>query len=290
MKTLNIFQKGWNYSQDGPGNRLVYHLQGCNMRCPWCSNPEGLSKDGVLMVTPEKLLDNICPHGAVYHQSVNRELCADCQTRECLSKNRNLGIKFSCREYLIDDLITEVKNSRAFFYDGGGVTLTGGEATLQFEAIRNFCSRLKTEKINTALETNGTYPRLFELFPLADTLIMDLKHYDGEIHRKITGVDNKVIIENINRAVQEGCNLLVRIPVIPGFNDSDNDARQFAGILKQFSTAKFFVELLAYHDYGKVKWEQCGMNYTFKIAGLPSGRLTANAAILQEYGLNIIHT
>jgi pyruvate formate lyase activating enzyme len=290
MTTIKLFRKGWNYSQDGPGNRLVYHLQGCNMRCPWCSNPEGLSKDGVLLVYPEKLLDEVCPHGAIHQQQIDRALCNICKTRECLIQNKNLGIQFSCREYPVADLLAEVQNSRALFYDGGGVTLTGGEATLQFEAIYHFCSLLKTEKVDTALETNGTHPRLGELFAVIDTLIMDLKHYDGKRHRETTGVDNGLIIENIEKAVRAGRKLLIRIPLIPGFNDSEADAYQFAEILKPFSGASLAVELLPYHEYGKVKWAQCGMEYSLKTAGLEGGKLQATAAVLQKYGLNLIHT
>ena len=97
--TLRIFQKGFHFSQDGPGNRLVYHLQGCNLRCPWCANPEGL-----------------CPEGGT--------------------------------EYTVDALVEEVLRSRMLFFEGGGVTLTGGEATLQFAAVREFLTRLHREEIS----------------------------------------------------------------------------------------------------------------------------------------------
>jgi pyruvate formate lyase activating enzyme len=290
MDTLKIFRKGWNYSQDGPGNRLVYHLQGCNLRCPWCSNPEGLAKEGALLVYPEKLLDRVCPHGAINGQKVNRKLCDSCQTRECLTLNRNLGIQSSCREYSVEDLVAEATQSRPLFYDGGGVTLTGGEATLQFETVHSLCCALKAGRVNTALETNGTHPRLLELFAVIDTLIMDLKHYNSRIHRETTGVGNEMIVENIKRAARAGQNLLIRIPLIPDFNDSEDDAREFARFLRQLPDDRLTVEILPYHEYGKVKWEQCGMEYAFQTAGLAAGKLETTVAILQKHGLKLVWT
>jgi pyruvate formate lyase activating enzyme len=290
MDKLKIFRIGWNYSQDGPGNRLVCHLQGCNLRCPWCSNPEGFAADGALLVYPEKLLDRVCPYGAIRNQRVDRERCGNCQTRECLTKNKNLGIQSSCREYSIEELVAQAVRSRPLFYDGGGVTLSGGEATLQFDAVAGLCRALKAERINTALETNGTHPRLCELFAGLDTLIMDFKHYDSRIHREVIGAANEIIVENIKRAACAGPNLLIRIPLIPDFNDSEDDAREFARFLRQLPDDRFAVELLPYHEYGKIKWEQCGMEYAFQTPGLAAGKLETTAAVLQKHGVKLMKT
>jgi pyruvate formate lyase activating enzyme len=290
MNKLKIFQKGWNYSQDGPGNRLVYHLQGCNMRCPWCSNPEGLSKDGTLMVDEGKLVDAVCPNGAIQNKKINRNVCLSCHIRECITKNKNLGIRFPCHEYTVESLVAEAQRARSLFYDGGGVTLTGGEATLQFEALKEFLTILKAGNINTALETNGTHPRLPELFPMIDTLIMDMKHYESGIHQQVIGIGNHVTIGNIQKAVREHADTWLRIPLIPGFNDGDEDARQFAGFFKQLPVRKVPIEVLAYHEFGKVKWSQCGLEYSFSTACLPKVRLKEFSDILRQYDLNLIHT
>ena len=135
---LRIFQKGFNYSQDGPGNRLVYHLQGCNLHCPWCANPEGLPLRG--------------------------------------------GV-----DYTIAALVDEVISSKMMFFDGGGVTLTGGEVTVQPEEVREFLSELHRLGIHTCIETNGGSDCLEALFPLVDYLIMDIKHYDSDIHKAVIG-------------------------------------------------------------------------------------------------------
>ena len=114
---MQIFQKGFNFGQDGPGNRLVYHLQGCNMKCIWCSNPEGISVKG----------------------------------------GRNVSVK---------ELFEECCRSRMMFYGGGGVTFTGGEATLQKEELKELLQVLREAQIHTAIETNGTSVHLPELLPL----------------------------------------------------------------------------------------------------------------------------
>ena len=128
INEVKLFQTGWNYSQDGPGNRLIFHFQGCNFDCPWCSNPEGRSPQGELFVRPEFLTPGICPRGAVSGAGLKRNVCKTCAGRECLDKNRNQGIRFTAQTHNIDELVKQALESVPLFFDGGGVTVTGGEA------------------------------------------------------------------------------------------------------------------------------------------------------------------
>ena len=211
---LHIFQKGFNYSQDGPGNRLVLHLQGCNLRCPWCSNPEGLPRTGGTAVS-------------------------------------------------LDELLAQALSCRMMFFDGGGVTLTGGEATGQFDGVKEFLTRLRANGIHTALETNGLHPRLPELFPLVDHLMMDCKHHNPEIHRRVTGASNARTHRNMALAMEAGMNPAIRIPLIGGFNASREDARQFAALFRSLGLpGRGTVELLPYHEYGREKYAARGLAYT----------------------------
>ena len=240
---LYLFQKGFHYAQDGPGNRLIYHLQGCNLRCPWCSNPEGLSFEGGT-------------------------------------------------EYSVDALIDEVLRSRPMFFDGGGVTLTGGEVTGQADGALALLSAVHEKGVSTCIETNCISPRLPEFFPHLDLLIIDVKHYDGEKHRAVTGASNERTLENLSRALDAGVKTLVRIPLIGGFNASEEDARAFASLFSPLrERGDLSVELLSYHEYGRVKYEKLGLPYTMgKEAYVSREDLEKFSDVLTASGIKMIKT
>ncbi len=287
MSNIKIFQKGFNFSQDGPGNRLVIHLQGCNMNCPWCSNPEGMDFNGSL-IKKATLKPEACPLGAISNNSVDRNICRDCFKKECISKFG--GLKCSCIEVSTEDLLKECLRCEPMFFDGGGVTLTGGEPTLQFEALLELLSKLKEKGIHTALETNATNPRLPELFELVDFLITDIKHYDNDMHKSVTGVENTTVIENISRAAQTRKQLLIRIPLIGGFNCREGDGKGFSALLSKICTEVCSVELLKYHEYGKDKWLNCGKDYVVKDAYVSNEVFNLFKTELVSKGLNIVKT
>lgn len=200
---MRIFNKGFNFAQDGPGNRLVYHLQGCNMRCIWCSNPEGMTLNGG-------------------------------------------------KEYEIEELFDECRRSKLMFFSGGGVTFTGGEATLQHNELLKLLKLLKEENIHTAIETNGTDSKLSEILPYIDYLIMDFKHYDSELLKKYTGIGNENIKKNFEENCKNGRQQHIRIPLINGINTQNPEG--FAEYFSGFNTENTTFEFLAYHEYGKEKW------------------------------------
>ena len=240
---LSVFQKGFHYSQDGPGNRLIYHLQGCNLRCPWCSNPEGLSVKG----------------GTAYP---------------------------------VSELVDEVIRSRPMFFDGGGVTLTGGEVTMQADGALKLLSSVHAHGISTCIETNGISDRLPELFPYIDVLIMDIKHYDAEKHRCVTGVGNERTVKNLSLAIEAKKNIIVRIPLIGGFNASVEDAHEFAQLFVGLGLDKHgTVEILPYHEYGKKKYEDLGMEYTMnENAKITTDMLSSFSDVLIQRGIKMIRT
>lgn len=238
---IRLFQKGFNFAQDGPGNRLVYHLQGCNLACPWCSNPEGMTFTGGTAVT-------------------------------------------------VEALVAEAQRCRPLFFDGGGVTFTGGECTCQFDALKEALTRLREAGIHTVIETNGTSPRLPELFPLLDMLIMDCKHHDPAVHQHFTGLSNRQTLDNLAAACREHPNLLVRIPLIGGVNASEEDAERFAALFASHNTGNTRFELLLYHEYGKDKWEKCGKTYTMKDAFVSPEERAKYEDILRAAGLQVVRT
>ena len=233
---MKIFQKGFNFNQDGPGNRLVYHLQGCNMRCIWCSNPEGMAQQG---------------------------------GKECN----------------VEDLADECKRSRLMFFGGGGVTFTGGEASLQHEELLRLLQLLHADKIHTAIETNGTSPRLQDLLPYIDYLIMDFKHYDSDRLRQFTGVGNENIKKNFEAQCISGRQQHIRIPLIHGFNDDCPEG--FAEYFSQFNTDNTVFEFLMYHEYGKEKWKE---KYLVQDGFVTKEVVKKYQTVFQSFGLTVIHT
>lgn len=286
--TLKIFQKGFNYSQDGRGNRLVYHMQGCNMRCPWCANPEGMKMDGVILTDKEWLRDGLCPKGAVKDGRLDRTECEVCKERACLDpKYRNKGIRLSFEEKPIEEIYEEIISSSPMFYDGGGVTFTGGEATMQFDALKELLIRLKSAGIHTAVETNGSHVRLPELFPYVGQLIMDCKHWNGETHMKYTGVPIDTVLENIRRAALEHGAVDIRIPLIGGVNDSVRDMEEFICLFETMGKAHVTFEILKYHEFGKNKWEECGWRYKMdERAHVTAGQIKQFQKMIVNHGLN----
>ena len=200
---MRIFQKGFNFEQDGDGNRLVYHMQGCNMRCAWCTNPESMSAEG--------------------------------------------GIEVS-----VDEIVQESISCIPMFFDGGGITFTGGEPTFQFQELKQALSALKNAGINTAIETNATSPRLPELFDFIDIFIMDFKHWDSTKSKEFCCVGNEIIKENFEKICRLGKRAIVRIPLVNGVN---SQPLGFADYFSQFDTSNVVFEFLPYHEYGKAKWK-----------------------------------
>lgn len=287
---IKVFQKGFNYSQDGEGNRLVYHLQGCNMKCRWCANPEGMSIEGALFAEPEWLINSVCPKGAIKDKKVNRAFCNECLEKNCITEHKSKGIRLSFQEYEVKDIIEEITSSSPMFYDNGGVTFTGGEPTLQFEALFAVLREVKKQGINTAIESNGSNPRLEELFPYIDQLIMDCKQLDEVKHIEATGISNKIIKENIIKACRQHPKVHIRVPVIGGVNDSYSDMQAFVEFFDSIKGDNVTFEVLAYHEFGKMKWEQCGYQYTMKDGFVPPDKIKLFQKMIIDKGLNYKRT
>ena len=233
---MRIFHKGFNFGEDGPGNRLVYHLQGCNMHCPWCSNPEGMGMTG--------------------------------------------GVELS-----VDEMLDECIRSRMLFFSGGGVTFTGGEATVQYDELFSLLSRLREAGIHTAIETNGTSARLGELLSEVDYLMMDFKHFDDGRLRTVTGVGNAVIKQNYEQNCRRGRQQHIRIPLIGGFNAEDPHG--FAAYFSAHDTAHTVFELLPYHEYGREKWKGA---YTVEDGFVSADTVARFRQVFSEYQLKLITT
>ena len=287
---LAVLRRGFNYSQDGQGNRLVIHVQGCNLRCPWCSNPEGIAPEGTVMESAQPVPAQVCPFGGIRDGRLVRSVCATCRERPCLRHPDRMALKLSCEYQEVDSLLTECEQARPLYFDGGGVTVSGGEPTLQFEATQALLQGLSERDIHTAIETNGFHPRLPELFPVIGQLIMDCKHTDPALHRAVTGGDNLGTLRNLGLAFAQHPNVLVRTPLIHGFNDGKAALEGFLGFYRQHDTRHARFEFLRYHEYGAVKWKQCGMEYTVHDAAVPEATREAFEHAFRADGYTVVRT
>jgi len=212
---------------DGPGIRTVVFFKGCPLRCVWCSNPESQNP------RPEKMWDS---------QGKKNSIVGEYKT--------------------IDEIVTEVMKDLPFYEEsGGGVTLSGGEVLYQAEFATELLKVLKEKEIHTAAETTGfAENKVFSAFiAQVDSLYFDVKHYDDNKHRQGIGVSNQLILTNLAYALSHHSDLTVRIPVIPDYNDSCEDAQQFAKLFNQMGVDK--IELLPFHQFGQKKYEELNRSY-----------------------------
>lgn len=234
---MKILQKGFNYSQDGPGNRLVYHLQGCNFSCKWCSNA-----DSIPLENP------------------------------------------NAKDYSVDEVFDEIMRSRMMFFDNGGVTFTGGEVCMQSKELIELLKKLKKSNINTCIESNASLPSIKDVAEYIDYLIVDFKHYNDEIHKKWVGVSNKTVKDNIEYFLLSSRQLHIRIPVIHGVNDSPDG---FVDYFKNFKCQNAVFEFLAYHEFGKDKWQG---NYEISDGFLPPETINSFTEKFENHGLKTVVT
>jgi len=251
---------------DGPGIRTTVFMKGCPLRCLWCSNPESQDFSPSLMVRDIQCKGcgacvKACPQQAITltqeaGRKIHREQCNQCLlcTQACLYHSLNV-----CGEYMEPgEVLEEVLKDRTFYRNSdGGMTVSGGEALSQSEFVIHLLEECKREGLHAALDTSGygRWEELEALLPLVDLLLFDLKHLDSSEHQRTTGVGNEIILENLEKA-SKITPVWLRIPLIAGFNDSEDHIEKIASLGKERGAQK--ISFLPYHEGGKTKNEQLG--------------------------------
>ena len=219
---------------DGPGIRTTVFLKGCPLRCQWCSNPESQLDHIQILYDQEKCVHcqtcvHVCPHHAIKHQNqriiIQQDQCVGCLSCVQACPQKALSHEGELKD--TDEIVRICLQDQDFYEESdGGVTISGGEGMSQPAFVRELVEKLKAKNIHMAIETTGYIePDIFhELAPLFDLLLFDVKHYDSQQHFKGTAVYNELIISNLKWAIEHHIEVLPRIPVIPDFNASLDDA------------------------------------------------------------------
>lgn len=231
---------------DGPGIRTVVFFKGCNLDCRWCHNPESKSSYAQLGLLTEKCIGcGVCR--TVCEHSDSCVFCGDC-TESCPAEAR----KLYGRKYTADELHEIILADRDYYLaTGGGVTFSGGECMMYPDFLAELAQKCADSGISSAIDTAGNVPwRHFErILPYADCFLYDIKALDPELHKMGTGTGNTLILENLDRLISEGKQIIIRTPVIPGYNDGEELER-----IKAYCAARNLThELLAYHSIGEIK-------------------------------------
>ena len=240
---------------DGPGIRTTVFFKGCNLRCAWCHNPESQSPKPQMMFHKNKCTGcGKCKEKCPNHLE-SCELCGKC-TLYCPGDAREICGK----EYSVDAVMREILKDKAFYENsGGGVTFSGGECMLQIDFLEEILKACKENGIHTAVDTAGHVP--FEYFeriiPYTDLFLYDVKCFDSDKHQRYTGVPNELILSNLKRLLEAGKTIWVRIPIIPTFNDSEDEMRRIKDFLLSCGDPEK-IELLPYHAMGEHKYAAIG--------------------------------
>ena len=251
---------------DGDGIRTTVFLKGCPLKCVWCHNPEGIDIKSQIAYNEVKCIScgeciSVCPQSA--HKLSNdrhvfeREKCTACGN--CADVCLGNALTFYGKEMSVEEILRILLEDKDFYeLYGGGITLSGGECLCQADFCSELLMKIKSEGINTAIDTCGYVSKeaIDRVLPYTDTFLYDIKAMDEDVHMKCTGKSNKLILENLKYIDSFDKSIEIRINYVPSFNDSQMN--KIAEFLKSFKNIKA-VKVLPYHNYAGSKYSALGM-------------------------------
>ncbi len=281
---------------DGPGIRTTVFLKGCPLKCLWCHNPESIGKESQLGFLEHKCTScgrcvTVCKSGAHYINGDGKHifdrskctLCGKCE-KACPGK----VLTYYGKKAESEDIIADVLKDKDFYTcsKNGGVTLSGGECLMQPDFCEELLRCFKEEELHTAVDTCGFVSRtsLDKVIPYTDLFLYDLKAIDSAVHKKCTGQDNGIILENLKYLDSMGKNIEIRYPYVPGFNDGET--QRIGEFLKEFSHITR-VKVLPYHNYAATKYKSLDMENTLPQVIPSDTEIEAAKKILRSFGLNV---
>ena len=294
---------------DGPGIRTVVFIKGCSLRCIWCSNPESLSCRVQLGINPDRCIGTdkctACLEAAPDRRAfvlqeqrvVGLESDRPQDYLRCADACPTGALKAWGRQTTVGEVMREVLADTAYYAEsGGGLTLSGGEALIQTQFAAELLKAARAAGISTCVETALNYKGdlLDEVLPLVDLFLCDLKHMDAEAHLRYTGVSNEGILQNLRRIVASGADVVIRIPVVPGHNGTEQNLRATARFIADDLGGRVRqIQLLPFRKLGEEKYASLGLSYPMKDFQPPprevwEADMLHFAAMMSEYGLNAV--
>jgi pyruvate formate lyase activating enzyme len=282
---------------DGPGIRTTVFLKGCPLRCAWCHNPESQRPEPQIMLRPSRCIVcgacvDECPEGAIsWNESgpvTDRALCLACGvcTETCAGEARELV----GREMDAAEVLGEIQRDLAFFDEsGGGVTFSGGDPLFQPDFLLTLLQGCKELEIHTAVDTSGAaaWATLDKIRPFVDLFLYDIKLIDDGRHRAATGSSNRVILDNLRRLSEAGASIQLRLAVIPGMNDDEENLRRTAEFAATLPHTRG-ISLLPFHNTAKDKYGNLGLEYSLAGVRAPDeARMEEIGRLLAGYGLDV---
>lgn len=284
---------------DGTGIRTLIFMKGCPLRCIWCSNPESQRPGPEVMFVKSKCTGcgkcaALCREASVDDVTfdIDRSRCVKCGL--CTSKCYAGAKKMTGRQVTVREMMELIEKDRIFYTNsGGGVTVGGGEPAMQHGFVEELLKACRASHIHTAIETcgYGRWQDICGMFDNADQIFFDLKAMDPELHRRLTGVSNELILHNAEQAAAGGKDVIFRIPLIPGGNDSMTNIEEtgeFVGGLSG-NGSNVFIEILPYHDLGRDKYRWLDMDYGLEDTGKPdASQVEELKTILKNRGCSVV--
>lgn len=278
MRKANYMQTGVIFNiqkfsiNDGPGIRTVVFFKGCPLHCKWCANPESQLAKIQILWDKKKCLHchhclEICPSKAIFLKDdnifIDTNKCTLC--KQCINTCPQKALTSEGEIKTVQQVLDIVLQDEVFYEESdGGITLSGGEFLMQTQFAEELLIAAKEKNLHTCCETTGfcTPEKFQHIIQYIDYILFDLKHWDSQKHLEGTGVDNKLILANMKYAISMGKTVLPRIPVIPKFNDSLEDAKKFCEVLHDVGSNQ--CQLLPFHQFGENKYHLLNKKYAYE--------------------------